>query len=118
MVRANIVKDKEAIIASFFNGMNRDIANIIKLQHYVELGGIMHISKKKIKTLNWNVSVGATQSQPNMRERIKILKENNYIFIDSRCKIKTLTSYNYDINFFYCLRVGHIALQCPKKSKL
>lgn len=46
MVRANIVKDKEAIIASFLNGMNRDIANIIKLQHYVELGGIMHISKK------------------------------------------------------------------------
>jgi hypothetical protein len=60
--------------------------------------------------------MGATQSQPNMRERIKILKDNNYIFIDSRCKIKTLTSYNYDINFFYCLRVGHIALQCPKKA--
>jgi hypothetical protein len=46
MVRANIVEDKEDIMASFLNGMNRDNANIIKLQHYVELGGIMHISKK------------------------------------------------------------------------
>lgn len=31
MVRANIVEDKEATMASFLNGMNRDIANIIKL---------------------------------------------------------------------------------------
>jgi hypothetical protein len=51
MVRANIVEDKEDIMATFLNGMNRDIANIIKLQHYVELGGIMHISKKKKRHL-------------------------------------------------------------------
>jgi hypothetical protein len=52
MVRANIVEDKEDIMATFLNGMNRDIANIIKLQHYVELGGIMHIYiKKKMETL-------------------------------------------------------------------
>jgi hypothetical protein len=52
MVRANIVEDKEDIMASFLNGMNRDNANIIKLQHYVELGGIMHIyKKKKMETL-------------------------------------------------------------------
>lgn len=62
--------------------------------------------------------MGATQSQLKVRERIEILKENNYIFIDSRGKIKTPTSHNCNINFFYCLRVGHIALQCPNKQAM
>ena len=60
--------------------------------------------------------MGVTQSQLKVRERIEILKENNYIFIDSRGKIKTPTSHN--CNFFYCLRVGHIALQCPNKQAM
>ena len=37
MIRANLIKDNEATMTRFFNGMNRDIVNIIELQHYMEL---------------------------------------------------------------------------------
>lgn len=35
MIQANIVKDKEVIMARFLNGLNKDIVNIVELQHYV-----------------------------------------------------------------------------------
>ncbi|RVW85784.1 Transposon Ty3-G Gag-Pol polyprotein [Vitis vinifera] len=37
MIRANVEEDREAIMARFLNGLNRDIANVVELQHYVEL---------------------------------------------------------------------------------
>jgi len=37
MIRANVVKDREATMARFLNGLNRDTANVVELQHYVEL---------------------------------------------------------------------------------
>ena len=36
MIRANVV-EHEATMARFLNGLNRDIANVLELQHYVEL---------------------------------------------------------------------------------
>lgn len=35
MIQANIVKDREVIMARFLNGLNKDIVNIVELQHYV-----------------------------------------------------------------------------------
>ena len=37
MIRANVEEDKEATMARFLNGLNQDIANVVELQHYVEL---------------------------------------------------------------------------------
>ena len=33
MIRANVEEDREAKMAIFLNGLNRDIANIVELQH-------------------------------------------------------------------------------------
>ena len=35
MIRADVVEDREATMARFLNGLNRDIANVVELQHYV-----------------------------------------------------------------------------------
>jgi hypothetical protein len=35
MNRANVIEDKEATMARFRNGLNRDIANVLQLQHCV-----------------------------------------------------------------------------------
>jgi hypothetical protein len=40
MIRANIEEDWEAIMAKFLSGLNRDIANVVELQHY--FGGRRH----------------------------------------------------------------------------
>jgi hypothetical protein len=46
MIRANVVEDREATMARFLNGLNWDIANVVELQHYVELEDMAHMAMK------------------------------------------------------------------------
>ena len=46
MIRANVEEDREATMARFLNGLNRDIANMVELQHYVELEDMVHMAIK------------------------------------------------------------------------
>jgi hypothetical protein len=41
-----VVEDRDAIMARFHNGLNIKIANVIELQHYVELEDMIHIATK------------------------------------------------------------------------
>jgi len=42
MIQANIIEDRKVIIARFINRLNRDIFNVVELQHYVKLKDIIH----------------------------------------------------------------------------
>ena len=46
MIRANVEEDREATIARFLNGLNQDIANVVELQHYMELKDMVHMAIK------------------------------------------------------------------------
>jgi hypothetical protein len=46
MIQANVVEDREVIMARFLNGLNRDIANVVELQHYMELEDMVHKATK------------------------------------------------------------------------
>ena len=46
MIRANVEEDREATMARFLQGLNRDIANVVELQHYVELEDMVHMAMK------------------------------------------------------------------------
>ena len=46
MIRANIIKDKEAMMARFLNGLTKEIANVVELQHDMELEDIVHMETK------------------------------------------------------------------------
>ena len=46
MIQTNVEEDKEAIMERFLNGLNRDIANVVELQHYVELEDMVHMAVK------------------------------------------------------------------------
>ena len=46
MMQANMIEEREATMASIFDGLNQKIANVIELQHYVELDDIV---KKAVK---------------------------------------------------------------------
>jgi hypothetical protein len=37
MIRADVKEDQEATMARFLNGLNQEIANVVELQHYVEI---------------------------------------------------------------------------------
>uniref|UniRef100_A0A2N9F0X3 Integrase catalytic domain-containing protein n=1 Tax=Fagus sylvatica TaxID=28930 RepID=A0A2N9F0X3_FAGSY len=47
LIRANVEEDREATMARFLNGLNRDIANVVELQHYVELEDMVHMAIKR-----------------------------------------------------------------------
>ncbi|RVW59253.1 RNA-directed DNA polymerase-like [Vitis vinifera] len=46
MIRANVEEDREAIMARFLNGLNQDIANMVELQHYLELEDMVRMAIK------------------------------------------------------------------------
>jgi hypothetical protein len=46
MIRANVEEDREATMARFLSGLNRDIANVVELQHYVEVEDMVHMAIK------------------------------------------------------------------------
>ena len=49
LIWANVEEDREATMARFLNGLNRDIAKKVELQHYVELEDMVHITPQIFK---------------------------------------------------------------------
>lgn len=45
MIRANVEKVRKTTMATFFNGLNMEIANVVELQHYVKLEDL-HVTMK------------------------------------------------------------------------
>ena len=46
LIRANVFKYNEAIMARFINGLNKEIVNVVELQRYMELEDKVHIAMK------------------------------------------------------------------------
>jgi hypothetical protein len=46
MIRGNVVEEEEVIMSMFLNGLNRDIANVVELQPYMDLNDLMHLAIK------------------------------------------------------------------------
>ena len=46
MIRANVEEDREATMARFLLGLNREIHNKVEMQHYVELEDMVHMAIK------------------------------------------------------------------------
>jgi hypothetical protein len=46
MIRAIVEEDREATMARFLNGLNRDIANVVELQPHMELEDMVHMAIK------------------------------------------------------------------------
>ena len=51
IIRVNVVEDREATMARFLNRLNQDIANVVELQHYVELEDTVHLATKMERQL-------------------------------------------------------------------
>jgi hypothetical protein len=62
MIRANVEEDRKATTARFLHGLNREIADIVELQHYVELTDMVHQAIKVEEQFKWKGS--ARRGQP------------------------------------------------------
>jgi activator of HSP90 ATPase len=62
MIRANVIEDREATMARFLNGLNKEIANDVELQHGVELEDMVHMAMKVERQIKRR---GSTRFQTN-----------------------------------------------------
>jgi hypothetical protein len=46
MIRVNVSEERKATMARFLNGLNNDIANVVELQHYLEMEDMVHMAMK------------------------------------------------------------------------
>jgi hypothetical protein len=51
MIRANVIKDEKVIMSTFFSGLNKDIANVVELQPYMDLEDLVYLAIKMEKRM-------------------------------------------------------------------
>ncbi|KAH9649361.1 hypothetical protein KPL70_025949 [Citrus sinensis] len=68
MIQANIEEEREAIMARFLHGLNQDIANLVDLEHYVELEDMVHMAMKVERQLKKKCHIAS--QFPNKRAMI------------------------------------------------
>ncbi|XP_052477141.1 uncharacterized protein LOC128032567 [Gossypium raimondii] len=137
MMRANVVEDSEATMARFLAGLNSEIANIVEMQHYVELDDMVHMAIKierqqcrkastrgntpfksfsnPLYTPN-NARKQAPQPPLRIREPKNPKKPKPPIADNGRGKQPMVApERSRDIQCFKCLGRGHVASQCPNR---
>ena len=71
-----MIEDKEATVARFLNGLNRDIENVVELQHSVELEDMVHMATKVERQIKrrgstcfqTNLSLSSSTWRPNLKK--------------------------------------------------
>ena len=51
MTRVDLEEDREATMARFIGGLNKEIADRVELQHYMELKELVHLAIKEVQLL-------------------------------------------------------------------
>jgi len=88
MIRANVIEDREATMARFLNGLNRDIANVVKLQHCVELEDMVH-RHRVLPLLHLHIYIYTTQEAIKPEN-----KQNKTAMIVSRVASESIRNMN------------------------
>jgi len=136
MIRANINKDEEVTMSRFLNGLNRDIANVVELQSYVDLEELVHLAikvegqlKRKVNTRSgaytgsssgWKMNYkreGSASSKPLVTSKVAepTSMKKQVSANDQKLKGEVQPKRNRDIKCFKCQGLGHYASECANR---
>jgi len=126
MIRATVVEDREVTMARFLNGLNQDIANVIELQHYLELEDMVYMATKVERQLAFNSGSSSSWKQNLKREGTILLrsfvpsrteppKAKVDVPTDAKGKSETQPKHTRYVKCFRCQGHGHYASECPNK---
>ena len=134
MIKANIEEDMEVTMARFIGGLNREIADVVELHHYVEMEDLVSMAMKVEKQQNQRRAAKAFSnsnskwgSKWSKYEDIKKNKGSNSKEkgLDiakkkgtSNSSSSTATSRHRDVKCFKCQGLGHYASDCPNKRTM
>ncbi|XP_016667562.1 uncharacterized protein [Gossypium hirsutum] len=134
MIRVDVDEDREATMARFLSRFNHEIANIMELQHYVEIVDIVHMAikvEKKLKkkgaargysTTNmpkWNQGTSKSPTVSQTKDPMAPAKTTKPMVENSKGKaVESTQNQLRDIKCFKCLGRGHIASQCLNQSAM
>ncbi|XP_052477129.1 uncharacterized protein LOC128032557 [Gossypium raimondii] len=134
MIRPNVDEDREATMARFLAGLNRDIANVVELQHYIDIVDMVHVAIKFEKQLKrksssrifpntnnpqrWNQGTGKKDFSNRTKDQSLSSKMNKPVGETSKGKEVAIPNRSREIKCFKCLGRGHIASQCPNRSNM
>ncbi|XP_052882236.1 uncharacterized protein LOC128290570 [Gossypium arboreum] len=134
MIWADVQEDSEATMARFLAGLNRDIANAVELQHYLEVVDMVHMAikvEKQLKrkgsnrgfstsnTSKWGQSSSRGFSTSQGKDSMALLKPNKPNIETNKGKAPEVSiNRNRDVKCFKCLGRGHIASQCPNRRTM
>ncbi|XP_042466500.1 uncharacterized protein LOC122049106, partial [Zingiber officinale] len=130
MIRANVNEDREATMARFLHGLNPEIADIVELQHYVELSDMVHQAQKVEEQLKrrglarkgqpmtthgpWRTAP-RKEEQPQNKPKFEPFKKPKPTPSTTQGNREPISSKTRDIKCFKCQGHGHIASQCVNK---
>jgi len=133
MIRANANEDEEVTMSRFLNGLNKDIANVVELQSYVDLEELVHLAIKvegqlKIKgntqsgaytgsSLGWKMNYrreGNVLSKPLVTSKVSkpTSMKKQVSANDKKLNGEVQPKRNRDIKCFKCQGLGHYASEC------
>jgi len=125
MIRGNVEEDQETTMAKFLSGLNRDIANVVELQHYVKVEDTVHMAMKverqlKRKGIVRYTSVSSTPWKPKwdrndqavVKGKAEPPNKKDERTSKNKPKVDFQPSRNRYIKCFKRLGLGHITDKC------